>query len=67
MKEYYKVKNKRLNRYLYSLGFNSIRIPLKVDESKESEKKYIYLFEDSALLRKAITFYTEFKKEIQQK
>lgn len=57
--ENYIVKNKRLNRYLYSLGFSSTRIP--IDGSKE---EYTYIFKDSPLLRKAITFYTEFKKEM---
>lgn len=45
----YKVKNKRLSKYLYSLGFNRECI-------NENEIEY-WLFEESNTLHEALDFY----------
>ena len=49
MKNKYKVKNKRLSKYLYSLGFNSENII-------ENTIEY-WLFENSNELKEALEFY----------
>ncbi|OSA70274.1 hypothetical protein B2H86_08820 [Clostridium botulinum] len=54
----YVIKNKRLKNYLYSLGLD-----YKTQKDKTGKQDYIYLFNDTEELRKAITFYTEFHKK----
>lgn len=49
MKEKYKVKNKRLSKYLYSLGFNR--------ECKFDNNKEYWLFDKSNALQEALDFY----------
>ena len=45
----YKVKNKRLSKYLYSLGFNR--------ESIIDDKIEYWLFEESDVFHEALDFY----------
>lgn len=54
----YIIKNKRLKRYLYSLGFN-----YKEQEDLTRKTDKVYLFQKSDALFEAITFYTEFKNK----
>ena len=49
MEEKYKVKNKRLSKYLYSLGFNR--------EYKFENNKEYWLFDKSNALREALDCY----------
>ena len=53
----YIIKSIRVNRYLYSLGFNSKRVP-----DKTGKQEFVYLFENDDKLHIALTFYTKFKK-----
>lgn len=55
----YIITSERVNKYLYSLGFDSKRVP-----DKTGKQKFIYLFDNTDKLHKALTFYTEFKKEV---
>ena len=50
----YKVKNKRLSKYLYSLGFER--------ESMMDNKIEYWLFEESTLLHEALDFYFYMRK-----
>lgn len=54
----YVIKNKRLKRYLYSLGFN-----YKEQEDQTGKTDKVYLFKKSDELFEAITFYTQFKNK----
>lgn len=50
MENKYKVKNRRLSKYLYSLGFDR--------ECKfDNNKKEYWLFEKSDVLKEALDFY----------
>ena len=49
MEEKIKVKNKRLSKYLYSLGFNR--------ECKFDNEKEYWLFNKSGTLQEALDFY----------
>lgn len=58
----YVVKNKRLKKYLYSLGFN-----YKKQKDRTKKTDYVYLFKKSKELFEAITFYTDFKNKYKSK
>ena len=49
MEEKFKVKNKRLSKYLYSLGFNR--------ECKFDNEQEYWLFNKSGTLQEALDFY----------
>jgi len=55
---YYVIKNKRLKNFLYALG-----LEYKIQEDKTGRTDYVYLFQKSEELFKAITFYTEFRNK----
>ena len=53
----YVIKTQRLANWLYYLGFNYRNV---ID--KTGRQEYIYLFNDTEELHKAITFWNEFRK-----
>lgn len=55
----YIIKNKRLAKYLYCLGFSYKKIP-----NKYKNTEHVYAFQDSILLQEAIKFYDTFKKKL---
>lgn len=55
MKNKIKIKNKRLSKYLYSLGFNR--------ESKIDNKIEYWLFEESNEIQEALDFYFYMRKK----
>ncbi len=50
MENKYKVKNKRLSKYLYSLGFNK-------ESYFDNNKKEYWLFDKTNNLKEALDFY----------
>lgn len=57
----YVIKSWRLRNYLYTLGFNYRQV-----NDKTGKQDYVYLFPNSEDLNKAITYYTQFKKNKRQ-
>ncbi len=53
----YVVTNKRLRKFLYSLGFNYRKVPDKTGKQDE-----VWLFQKDEMLMDAITYYSNFKK-----
>jgi len=54
----YVIKNSRLKEYLYTLGFSYREVP-----DRTLKRKFVYLFPNTALLKQAITFYTQLHKK----